>query len=187
MRNIFAEECRNFIKNWKTSAESTTDEWLKLNIASCVIRQTRSWGVLVLRSNWKKSAEIKKKITRRTLTNHRKLIWARNPWNWGATPGIVFLCVFVDYLNKKIHWVLSFFLTRSPRILFFVYIYILAVGNTPYGKRHTSRIICVTPLQSILAKSFHSRQSFWNYWQMNSTHSSTRKTPQRRTLKVTLL
>ena len=27
---------------------STTDGWLKLNVASCVIRQTRSLGVLVL-------------------------------------------------------------------------------------------------------------------------------------------
>ena len=31
---------------------STTDGWLKLNFASCVIRQTRSVGVLVLCSNW---------------------------------------------------------------------------------------------------------------------------------------
>ena len=29
-----------------------TDRWLKLNFASCVIRQTRSLGVLVLCSNW---------------------------------------------------------------------------------------------------------------------------------------
>ena len=34
------------------SCESTTDGWLKLNFASCVIRQTRSLGVLVLCSNW---------------------------------------------------------------------------------------------------------------------------------------
>ena len=40
------------LKNWKTSAVSTTDGWLKLNFASCVIRQTRSLGVLVLCSNW---------------------------------------------------------------------------------------------------------------------------------------
>ena len=40
------------IKIWKTSAVSTTDGWLKLNFASCVIRQTRSLGVLVLCSNW---------------------------------------------------------------------------------------------------------------------------------------
>ena len=40
------------LQNWKTSAVSTTDGWLKLNFASCVIRQTRSLGVLVLCSNW---------------------------------------------------------------------------------------------------------------------------------------
>ena len=32
--------------NWKTSTVSTTDGWLKPNFASCVIRQTRSFGVL---------------------------------------------------------------------------------------------------------------------------------------------
>ena len=37
-----------FDKNWKTSAVSTTDRWLKLNFASCVISKTRSLGVLVL-------------------------------------------------------------------------------------------------------------------------------------------
>ena len=36
------------IKKLKTSAVSTTDGWLKLNFASCVIRQTRSLGALVL-------------------------------------------------------------------------------------------------------------------------------------------
>ena len=35
-------------KYWKTSALSTTDGRLKLNFASCVIRQTRSLSVLVL-------------------------------------------------------------------------------------------------------------------------------------------
>ena len=33
---------------------STTDGWLKLNFASCVIRQTRSLGVLVLSSIFNK-------------------------------------------------------------------------------------------------------------------------------------
>ena len=42
----------DFIENWKTLAVSTTDGLLKLNFASCVIRQTRSLGVLVLCSNW---------------------------------------------------------------------------------------------------------------------------------------
>ena len=56
--------------------------------------------------------------------------------------------------------------------------HILAVGNTRYGKRHTSRTVSSTPLQSILEESLHLRQYFFN-----STHSSTRKTPQRRTLQ----
>ena len=33
-----------------TSAVSTTDGWLKLNFASCVVRETRSLGARVLRS-----------------------------------------------------------------------------------------------------------------------------------------
>ena len=37
-------------KYWTTSAVSTTDGWLKLNLASCVVRKTRSSGALVLRS-----------------------------------------------------------------------------------------------------------------------------------------
>ena len=37
----------------KTSAVSTTDGWLKLNFASCVIHQTRSLGALVLYSIYK--------------------------------------------------------------------------------------------------------------------------------------
>ena len=32
-----------YFKKWKTSAVSTTDGWLKLNFATCVIRQTRSF------------------------------------------------------------------------------------------------------------------------------------------------
>ena len=39
---------RYYIKILKTPAVSTTDGWLKLNFASCVIRQTRSLGALVL-------------------------------------------------------------------------------------------------------------------------------------------
>ena len=37
-----------YTKNWKMSAVSTTDWWLKLNFASCMIRQTRSLGALAL-------------------------------------------------------------------------------------------------------------------------------------------
>ena len=36
------------IKSWKTSAVSTTDWWLKLNFASCVVHQTRSLVVLII-------------------------------------------------------------------------------------------------------------------------------------------
>ena len=35
------------IKMLKTTAVSTTDGWLKLNFASCVVRKTRSLGALV--------------------------------------------------------------------------------------------------------------------------------------------
>ena len=78
---------------------------------------------------------------------------------------------------------LLFFSSRSYTISS---VYMLAVGNTPYGKRHTSRTMSVTPLQSILEESFHSRQSFWHYRQINSTLSSTPKTPQRRTPQIAL-
>ena len=37
-----------FFNLLKTSAVSTTNGWLKLNFASCVIRKTRSLGALVL-------------------------------------------------------------------------------------------------------------------------------------------
>ena len=73
-----------------------------------------------------------------------------------------------------------FFLQKKLRILFLVYI--LAVGkhslrNTPCLPNH----ICYASEESL-----HSRQYFWYYWQINLTHSSTRKTPQRRTLRITL-
>ena len=37
---------------WTPKSVSTTDGWLTLNFASCVIRRTRSLGVLVLCSIW---------------------------------------------------------------------------------------------------------------------------------------
>ena len=52
-------------------------------------------------------------------------------------------------------------------------VYILAVGNTPYGNRHTSGTISATPLQPIL--EVRSRQSFWRHWQINLAHSSQEK------------
>ena len=48
LQQVTAEGSINFIKNWKTSAVSTTNGWLTLNFASCVIRQTRSLGVLCI-------------------------------------------------------------------------------------------------------------------------------------------
>ena len=36
------------LKYWKTAAVRTTDGWLKLIFASCVVRKTRSFGALVL-------------------------------------------------------------------------------------------------------------------------------------------
>ena len=52
-RHIPTANCQPtyLIKRGKTSAVSTTDGWLKLNLASCVTRQTRSLGKLVLYSN----------------------------------------------------------------------------------------------------------------------------------------
>ena len=40
----------DFIKKRKTSTVNTTDGWLKLNLESCVIRQTRLLGALVFYS-----------------------------------------------------------------------------------------------------------------------------------------
>ena len=47
----------------------------------------------------------------------------------GATPGI-FLCVFVDYSNNNNKSIKCIFSAEAT----------LVVGNTPYGKRHISRI-----------------------------------------------
>ena len=50
MTSFFCLKVKNGLitRNWKTSAVSTTDGWLKLNFASCVLRQTCSLGALVL-------------------------------------------------------------------------------------------------------------------------------------------
>ena len=48
LERCFGNDC---IQIWKTSAVSTTDGWWKVNFASCVIRQTRWSGVLLLCSN----------------------------------------------------------------------------------------------------------------------------------------
>ena len=61
--------------------------------------------------------------------------------------------------KKLIRWVRGsiFFLSRSNTISSIF----LAVGNTPYGKRHISRTKLGNPLQSIFEESSRSRQSFW--------------------------
>ena len=68
-------------------------------------------------------------------------------------PGNV-LWVLVDYryLNLKKKLTNIFFFFSAEAILFPVYINILAVGNTPHGKRHTSRTISVVRLCSLSYK-----------------------------------
>ena len=39
--------------------------------------------------------------------------------------------------------------------------YTSPAGNMPYRKRHNTRTICITPLQSILEYGSHSRQTFF--------------------------
>ena len=55
-------------------------------------------------------------------------------------------------------------------------LYVLAVENTPYGKRRTSMI--PPEPSAVLEESLHSRQSFWyyiyEYWQINSTQQRLR-------------
>ena len=60
-------------------------------------------------------------------------------------------------------------------------IYILAVGSTPCGKRHTSRTISATSLQSVRRKLNFYGNLFGTT--DRSIHSATRKTRQRRTQK----
>ena len=47
----------------------------------------------------------------------------------------------------------------AEAMLFLTHIY-FPVGNTPYRNPHNTRVVCTTPLQSILEAGFHSRQSF---------------------------
>ena len=90
--------------------------------------------------------------------------------------------VCVGFLNEKMYpW--YFFSAEARLFLVCFEAYIPAVGNTPYGKRHTSRTVYVKPLQSILTESLHSRQLFWYCGQITWTHSWTRKMPQIRTLQ----
>ena len=54
---------------------------------------------------------------------------------YGVTPGICFVFLLIDLIKYSVK---CYFSTEA--ILFPVYIlYILVVGNTPYGKRHITR------------------------------------------------
>ena len=77
-------------------------------------------------------------LTTRQLTTRKR---------WGATPGIFFSCFCLFEVKKKKH-LCSFW---AEAVLFFVHI--VAVGNTPYGKRHTSRTVFLATLQPILQES----------------------------------
>ena len=79
-----------------------------------------------------------RRILRRTIRSHARY----------------FLCVFADYFDYCYYF---FFLSRSYTNSS---IFVLAVGNTPYGKRRNSRTESPFWLQSILEESLHSRQSF---------------------------
>ena len=86
--------------------------------------------------------------------------------------------VFVYYSNKIFYK--KFFSGSISNI------YTLVVGNTPYGKRHLSKPnLCCCNL-NILDSSLHTPQSLLFRCQISSMHSSTRKTPQKRTLKIPL-
>ena len=79
------------------------------------------------------------------------------------------------------------FLKKNPQKLYYIqYIYTLVVGNTRYGKRHITR----TEPVLLQAQHIRSKLTFTPILlftcQIGSMHSSTRKTPQKRTLKIPL-
>ena len=86
------------------------------------------------------------------------------------------------------YYIKCFFFSRSYTISS-ICIYTLVVGNTPYGRRHISRtepvLLQASYLRLKLSK-FHSPQPFLYRYQISSMHSSTRKTPLKRTLKMSL-
>ena len=96
----------------------------------------------------------------------------------------VFLLII--WIKKSFSFFFSFSFWAEAKLFLVYSVYILAAGNTPYVKRRASRTMSATPLQSIFEQSLHSPLSFWSYWHLNSTHFSTRKTPQRRTPQRTL-
>ena len=114
-------------------------------------------------------------VLNRWLCRHHKRKKKNGP---GATPGIFIFIVFVLIIriNYSIQWFFS-----AEAILFQVYV--IVVGNAPYGKRHVSRTKPVYGKLNILDQSLHSPQPFLYRCHISSMHSSTRKTPQKRTLK----
>ena len=79
---------------------STTDGWLELNVASCVIRQTRSLGVLVLCSNWN-----------RVFVNYIYLRYGCWYWQFHKFHGrpfarFLYLFLMKDIGRRWLHWVL---------------------------------------------------------------------------------
>ena len=94
-----------------------------------------------------------------------------------------FFCVF-----SLIIWTFFFFVVFLSRSYTNSSIFILAEGNTPYGKRHNSRTESLFWLQSTryLRRKLTFTAIFLYNFQINSTHPSTRKTPQKRTLQSLL-
>ena len=94
----------------------------------------------------------------------------------------VFYCVLlITWFNILLPSIVFFF---AEALLFVIYVY-FSLQETALAW-DTFRTISAMPLQSIVEEKFHSRQSFWDEWQINSTHRPTGKTPQRWTLQLTL-
>ena len=95
----------------------------------------------------------------------------------------MFFIIRIKCCTKKIFFFLSkiYTISRTSK-----YIYILVVRNTPYGKWHISRTEPVYGKLNVLDQSLHPPQSFLYRCQISSMHSSTRKTPQKRTPKMSI-
>ena len=92
-------------------------------------------------------------------------------------PGIFFyVCVFFNYL-KKISYKRIFAAAALPFAL---------VANTPYGKRHVSRIEPVLLQAWTYYIKAYIHPNLLHRCPISSMHSSTQKTPQKSTLKLSL-
>ena len=86
----------------------------------------------------------------------QEVIFKEPRWAFFVCFGWLFLNCFLIYTP----YIFSAF--SAEAVLFLVYqVVILALGNTPYGKRHNSRTQSPFWLQSILEESLLSRQYFW--------------------------